>query len=71
MAYGFLGLGRLRWFGLGFSSLVSLLVLLVAWVVCVLALGVVGACCSGSVFRGGVLHKVICLCGPKAFAGDP
>jgi len=45
--------------------------LLVAWVVCVFALGVAGVCCSGSVFRGGFLDKVICLCGPKGFAGDP
>ena len=58
-------------FSLGFSLVVPLLVLMVAWVVCVLVLGVAGVCCSGSVFRGGFLDKVICLCGPKGFAGDP
>jgi len=57
-------------FGLGFILLVPLLALLVVWVVCVLVLDVAGACCSGSVFRGGFLDKVICLYGPKAFAGD-
>lgn len=71
MAYGFLRLGRLRRFGLGFSTVVSLLALLVAWVACVPALGVVGVCCSGSVFRGGVLHKVICSYDLKQLAGDP